>query len=800
MLHYLRQAVRRLSRERAFSAAAVFTLALGIGASVAVFAVVEAVLLRPLPFADADDLVVIRHRDARTGITKPFIAIGDYVDLAAGQTAFAAFSAYGGGQGTVYGPDEAYQVRIVSGTVAFFTSLGLRPVVGRALSADDYGAGAAPVVLLGYGLWQQRFGGDSGVIGRSIRVGQRDRQVVGVAPRGFGYPPNVAADLITPLPIPLTAPDERKSEWVFALARLEPGQTLERANADLAAMSRRMETAFPRSNQGSVYYAEPLREALVGNVKTALMLLLGAVTAVLLIGCSNVANLLLTRALGRRREMAVRLALGAGRGRLAAQLLAESLVLAALAGIAGVAVAHWGARALVALIPASVSVPGLAEVRTNGAVLAFALALTVVTTLAFGLIGVATIRAEHASSALVTAGRASMSARARRFMSGLVAGEIAFAFILLIGAGLIMRSFAGLLAVDPGFRYDGIATVDIALPPDRYAEPEAREAFYQRGFEALRNLPGVQAAGAGVVVPLTGNNWTVGFERADQPLAAGERPPEVGWQLASGGFFTALRIPLLAGRLFDERDRVGSNPVVIVSEAIQRSYFGGESAVGRFIRLDQRSVEIVGVVGNIRRAGLTDAPREDLYLPFEQSPQSAVTLFVRTASDPTRSASSIRATLRRIEPRLVVRETGTMAQTADASVGVTRLVLWLLGLFAVTALVLAAVGTYAVMSYSVGYRAREIGTRMALGAVRNDILWMVMRQGAMLGAAGCAVGLLVGLMAARTLRSLLFGVTSGDPLVLGGAALTLVAATLAACYLPARRATTIDPARVLADS
>jgi putative ABC transport system permease protein len=390
-----------------------------------------------------------------------------------------------------------------------------------------------------------------------------------------------------------------------------------------------------------------------------------------------------------------------------------------------------------------------------------------------------------------------MSRVARRATYGLVVVEVALAIVLLIGAGLILRSFAGLLAVDPGFVYDNVMTMTVQLPVNQYPDAGARGPFYARAFEALRSVPGVEDAGAGVVVPLTGNNWTTSFERAEQPVAPGERAPDVGWQNASGGFFRALRIPLVDGRLFDDRDRPGGNPVVIISEAIQARFFPGESAVGRRVRLGNQSAEIVGVVGNIRRAGLDDTPREDMYFPFEMSPGFQITLFVRTAGDPVAALTAMRSALRQIEPSLAFLETQSLADVASESVRMTKLVLWLLGVFAACALLLAAVGIYGVMSYIVRQRAREIGTRMAVGATRRDILVLVMKQGTVVAATGIGAGVLIGLVATRSLKSVLFGVSATDPATLVVASAMIAVTTLIACYIPARRASAVDPSRTL---
>jgi putative ABC transport system permease protein len=795
----LRYAFRRLIREPGFTVAAGLTLTLGVGGSVAVFAVVEAVLLRPLPFFEAERLVVVNHRDVRTGITKPFIAIGDFVDLARRQSTFSAFGGYGNTRATVFEGPEPYQVSALLADAGALEALAVRPVLGRSLAADDSRPGAGPVVLLGHDLWTRRFGTDSSVVGRSIKLDATRPTVVGILPPDFRFPPTGSTDLVIAQTEPVAAPAARKSGWTFALARLAPNRTLADADADLGRVARALEQEYPESNQASSYFPVPLRDSLVGSTKTALVLLLAAVALVLLIACANVANLFLARSLGRRREMALRMTLGAGRGRLASQLLVESLLLATLAGGAGIGLAAAGARALSRSIPGAADLPGLEHVGIDGPVLLVGLLLTIGTALVFGTVSVFTLEVEGSRADLVAAGRASLAPRARRATSGLVVAEIALAVMLLIGAGLVLRSFAGLLAVDPGFQIDRIQTLGLELPAARYQDSVARELFYQQAFAAIRRVPGVEEIGAAAVTTHTGNNWTVPFERADQPVRPGERPPEVGWQVASGGYFSALRIPLRAGRLFDRSEGPASPPTVIISESIRARYFAGENPVGRMLKLGPQTVEIVGVVGDIRRAGLDDQPRADLYFPFERLPSPAITLFIRTAVDPATALPGIRRALRELEPDLVLGGSPTMAELARDSVRVTRLLLWLLGFFAATALLLAAIGIYGVMAYTVRQRTREIGTRMALGAARSEIVWLVVRQGATLAGLGTAIGIGVGLAAARALGSVLYGVGPTDPAVLAAAAAVLAGTAALASFVPARRAAAVDPARTLAD-
>jgi putative ABC transport system permease protein len=798
-VYQLRHAFRRLMREPAFTLAAVATLAFGVGGNVAVFAVVEAVLLRPLPYPVADRLVIVNHRDSRTGITKEFVPIADYVEMIQRQSSFDAIGAYGyGAAATIYGSGDPYRATVLGATEGALAALGARPSLGRLIEEGDVRQGAAPVVVLGYEYWRDKWGASPSVLGTSIRINQTMRQIVGVTQPGFRFRMTKPAELVLPMTFPPPSPG-RRNGFTFVIGRLKAGRTIEAAQTDLSLISRQLEQEFPQSNLAASYFPLALRDVLVGSTKTALVLLLAAVGVVLLIACANVANLLLARSLSRRREMAVRIALGAGRGRLAAQLMAESLALAAISGVLGILIAFSGSRALVALVPKSVVAPGLTDVHINGPVLLFALGLTLVTTLAFGVIGLFVLRGDSAASILVGAGRTSISNALRRVASGLVVAEVALAIVLLVGAGLVMRTFGRLLSVDPGFRYDHVMTLGINIPSDRYRDSVARDGFFRATFAALRAVPGVTQAGAAAVVPLTGNNWTIPLERVEQPVPAGERAPEVGWQVASGGFFRTLEIPLLAGRLFDERDRPGGPTVVIVSEAIQKRFFPSESAVGKQLRFGNGTAEIVGVVGDIRRAGLRDEPRTDMYLPFELSPSSQTTLFVRTAGNPNAALLSLQSAIRSIDPKTVFLESASLEDIAAESVRTTKLVLWLLGVFAATALTLAAIGIYGVMSYVVRQRTREIGTRIALGATQRSIIWLMMKQGAAIAMLGTAAGLSVGFLAVRSLSSILYGVSPSDPITMGGATFVLVTTILAACYAPARRAASVDPARTLAE-
>ena len=789
-----RRALRIFRLEPGFAAAAVLTLALGIGANTALFAVVEAVLLRPLPVNGADELVILRHRDTNTGITKEFLGTGDLLDLKARVQTLRDVTEYGNAQATLFEGDEPVRLSGLGATPELFAALQIQPAMGRLIGAEDVRRGAAPVVMISYELWQTRFGSDPNIIGRGILLNAARRPVIGVLPQGFHFPPNAATDIALPLTLPATQPAQRKNGWVPALGRLKPGQSIASATAELDALSREFEAQYPEQNRGTRYYAVSLRDALVGDTRRPLLLLLAAVGFVLLIACVNVGNLLLARALGRRQEMAVRTALGAAWTRLAAQVLAESLVLALAGGVIGVLIAWQAAPVLAALVPETTQVPALREVGLNLPVAVFSLMVSLLSAVLFAIVATVGLVKSEQRVALISTRGTSMDLGARRAAAVLVAGEIALAGILLVGAGLTLRSFANLIAVNPGFRVDHVLTAQINLPPGKYRTPQAQAEAWGRLFAALEQLPQVEHAGAAAVTPLTGNNWTIPFERDDRPSPSGEKPPELGWQAATRGYFAALGIPLRAGRLFDDHDAAAAITPVIISESIATRYFPGEDPIGRKLRGGDNGLEIVGVVGDIRRAALTDQPRMDMYLPLA-GPGN--TVFIRTAGDPLAALPAVRTALRAAEPSILVQGARTFDDIASASIAIARLAMRLLAGFAIVAVILAAIGIYGVMAYSVRRRTREIGTRVALGADRGAIIRLIMREGGVITIAGVIAGLASGLIAARSLSAVLYGVPAADPVSLIAAAAVLAATGLAACYVPARRASRIDPARTL---
>jgi putative ABC transport system permease protein len=749
-----------------------------------------------MPYERAGELVVLRHRDMRTGLTKPDLALGDFLDLRARQRTLEALAGFSGFQSMFLSGNEARRVEGAIVTPDALETLRLTPALGRLLRPEDARHGSPPVALVSHEFWRMQLGSDPKALSRSIQLGTTRTMVVGVLPSGFRFPGMTRTEVIVPLTFPEATPAQRRSGWIYGLGRLRSGQTTDRAEAEIAALSRQLETEHPEQNRGSRYEVLSLRDAFVGETRRPLLLLLAAVSFVLLMACANVGNLMLARGLGRQRELAVRLALGASRRRLAAQLIGEALALALAGGIIALIVAWRAVPLLAALIPNASIVPGLEQAGANTGVLLFAFVASVASALTSAAVACAGLlrRDDHA---VAPERHATMAPRARLAASGLVVAQIALAMVLLAGAGLTLRSFNKLLAVDPGFTTAGVLTLQLALPEGRYEEDGARRAFYDRAFEAIEGLAGVKAVGAAMVTPLTGNNWTAPLRRLDRPLPPGQRPPEVGWQLASRGYLQALQIPLRAGRLFDERDATGA-PVVIVSEAVAARFFAGEQVLGHRIDLGDVKPEIVGIVGNIRRASLVDDPRADLYFPFERVMSPSTTLFVRTDGDPVLMLAGVRGAIHRLEAHAVVDGVRTLPDIAQESAAVTRLATRLLGGFAVMALLLAALGVYGVMSYRVRRRTRELGTRLALGASPTEIAWLVMRQTAGLMSAGLAAGTVAALLFTQTLTAVLFSIAPWDPVTFTSTAGLLAAVALAASYLPARRAARINPVVALA--
>ena len=798
ILHDLRYALRLLRRQPAFTAIAVITLAVGVGATTAMFTVVDGVLLRPLPYADSDRLLLLLN--GRNGRLSTSFSPPNYRD-AASSGAFAAAAAFDASSVNLTGEGEPQRLQAASVTGAFFRALGVRPRAGRAIDERDV-VDNRRVVVLSDGLWRRLFGARENVVGRVLRLDGQPYEVIGVAAPGVTLPgtPDVWRPLVfTPANL---SDAQRGAQWVGVIGRLKDGLTLQQANAAVAIVADRLAREFPNTNQGRQMIAARLQERIVRGVRPALLVLLGAVLLVLLIACVNVANLLLARAGSRAREVAVRAAVGAGRARLVAQFLVESLALGALGTMAGIAVAWASTRSLVALAPAGI--PRMDDVAIDGRALAFAAIVAGATSVLFGLVPALATTASSFSQAIARAGRGSVGAGGTRARRALVIGETALAVVLLAGAGLLVRSSQRLSAVDPGFSADHVLTFHIALPEAKYPTAAAVQQMVTRFVDRLGGLPGVERAAAVFGLPLDSDfSASSSFTRTGEADSADA--PSAGFRVVSPGYFAALRIPLRAGRLFDERDDSAGAEVVLINEEAARRYWPDRSPIGQQIKVAVRLVTgvgtglktIVGVVGDVKYGGLDVTAPPEIYLPYAQQPVDTLTIAVRTAGDPLDAAPAARAELAALDPELPTSDVRTMAALVVRSIAERRFTMLLLASFAAIAVLLAAIGVYGVLAYLVAQRTQEIGVRLALGATPRTVVRLFVRDGAMLAGTGLAAGLGAALAAGRALASLVFGVSTTDPATFAGVAAAMAITALAAIYVPARRAARVDPMEAL---
>lgn len=804
----LRLGLRALVRDPAFAAVAVLTLAVGIGATTAVFSVVDAVVLRPLALPAPERLVALFEENEERGWRKNWVAPANYLDWQARAKSFSGVAAYhdepsdltlaGAGSGPADLEPEPVKAQAVSAEL--LQVLGVRPVLGRGFRPEENWRGPEPVVLLGHGLWKRRFGGDPRLLGRTIRLNGREQTVVGVLPPGFDFPGG--AEMYTTFGWDPAARQEvwfRRAHFVRVVARLAPGVSLPEAGAELAGLARRLEQEHPETNTHMEAGLMPLHEWVVGDTRRPLLILLGAVALVLLTSCANVANLLLSRASARNREMAVRSALGAGRLRLTRQLLTEGLVLAGAAGLVGMLFARWGLAGLLALAPADI--PRLAEVGIDARVLLVAAGTTLAATLFFGLAPAVAGALPDARSALLTGGRGSAGPRGRRTRGLLVVAEVALALLLVTGAGLLVRSFQRLLEVEPGFDPAGVLVAEVSLPGATYAEEEQVRVFYERLLERVRALPGVVAAATTSTTPLRDRSWTSDF------AVAGRGREEFGIEVhhaeVDPEYFRTLGIRLVRGRGFTAADGPEAPPVILINQALADRYFRGQDPLGQRLAFDRypdaesRWYTIVGVTASYRQGSLAEEAQIEIYRPQSQDPGWHRDLLVRASGDPRTLVGPLREALRSLDRELTLMEVETLEQVLSRSVARERFLMLLLTAFGAAALLLAAVGTYGVVTYAVQLRTAEIGIRMALGAGSTDVLGLVVGQGMTLVLAGFALGLLGSLGLSRVLSSQLFGITAGDPWTYAGVSAILVATGLLASYLPARRAARLDPVEAL---
>jgi predicted permease len=797
----LRYGVRSLRNQPGFTAAAVVTLALGIGANTAIFTIVEAVLLRPLPYREPGRLVHIyeidRAQSERRGASYP-----EYLDWRRLNRTFEEIAGHEGGSRTLTGDNGADRVPVAQVTGNFFRALGVNPHLGRAFEDGEDGRDAASIVMLTFDAWQRRFNADPAIVGDTIDLNGAPHVVVGVLPADFEFALRGNAELYLPLWVSSAQEERRYQHWLDLIGRLRDGVTIEQAEVDLSALATAVATDVGAWHAGVSELVVPLRDEMVASVRPALLVLLAAVGVVLLATCANVAGLLLARSARRRRELGIRAALGAGRRRLLQQLLTESLVLAFAGGAVGLVLGSWGLTTMIAAMPERqrLALPHVRDLSLDTTMIAFALGLTVLTAVLVGLVPAWRAAGGDVQGVLRQGGRAA-TGRLRAARPALVGAEVMLAVVLVAGAGMLAKSLVRLLQVSPGFDPNGVLTLAINLPGsyDGASGWDARLAFHRDLLARVGALPGVTGAGTINQLPFRGRGNTGTFTVEGEPLVGADPNPEVSIRTVSAGYFRALGVPLFAGREIGAGDDRSAPPVVVVNETLAARYFPDRGPLGRRIVFSffegQPAWEIVGIVGD-ERFGAPDEPTTPVvYFPYRQTPDGAFSLVVRTAAEPLSLVAALRAEVAALDPELPIYDVATMNGIAAGTTAIflRRYVLLLVGGFAAVALLLAAVGLYGVMSQAVVERTREIGVRVALGADRGDVVRMVVGQGMVPAIAGLVAGIAVALAALRLLGSLLYDVQPHDPAVLAAVILILAAVALLSCWLPARRATRIDP-------
>ena len=794
----LKYGLRMLAWNPGFTAVAVLTLALGIGVNTAIFSVVYAVLLRPFPYKDPNRLVIVWEQNPSRGWTTNIVSAANFLDWRRQNKVFTDMVAVDPTSFNLAGAGEPIEIGGEQVTANLFSLLGVQPVRGRGFQPEDDRPGSAPVAMVSYGLWQRRYGGDPGLIGRPITLDGRSYPVVGIMPPNFSdvyttfFKTNAQVwisglDLSDPVRI-----DHR----FLVLARLKPGVTLSRAQSEMDTIASRIENQYPE-NKGWGVQVISVRDQVVGYVSPALKVLMGAVAFVLLIACVNLANLLLSRSAAREREVAIRAALGANRTRVVRQLLTESLLLAAFGGALGLLLASWGINSLLALAPADT--PGIDSVGLNAQVLGFTLLVTVATGLLFGLVPALGMSKPDLNASLKESSRGSTEGlRSYRLRGFLVAAEFSLAFVLVIGAGLMVKTLIRLGQFSLGFNPDHVLTMRIPLRGPQYNSYRSQAEFFQRVLARVEALPGVQSASVASGLPLV-NHAGMGFVTAEDPNPAPELMPDANYLVIAPQYFQAMGIPLREGRAFSDGDTESSQRVVIVNEELVRRNWPGQDPIGKRLRtgMDDKMpwLTVVGVAANVRTMGPDVAFEPELYIPYTQYPWllGPRLLVVRTAVDPWAIVSSIRREVLTLDKNQPVSDIRSLDQIAGESAAQRRFLMVLLGIFATLALILAGVGIYGVLAYSVAHRTHEIGIRMALGAARSDVLKLVLAQGFRFALFGVLGGLAGALLLTRVLASLLFGVSPTDPATFALVTTLLALVAFLACYIPARRATRVDP-------
>jgi putative ABC transport system permease protein len=801
----LRFGLRMLRKNPGFSLVAILTLALGIGASTAIFSVVNGVLLRALPYYEPERLVMVWADrpilQKQTGLEDFPVAVADFVDWRNQNQSFEQMAAMFASRVNLIGGGEPESVFGLRASASLFPLLGARFTLGRAFLPEEDQVGAERVVVISHGLWQRHYGGDPNLIGQKIILNDESYTVIGVTASDFQFPRRgevpayfgvaTKVDLYLPLALTPAEMSNRRMNRLGVIARLKPGVGIGQASAEMDAIARRLTEQYPQTNTDKGVRLAPLQQQAVGKARTALLILLGAVGCVLLIACANVANLLLARAAGRQKEMAVRTALGASRGRVVRQLLTESLLLAFAGGAAGLLLARWGVALLLAMAPASL--PRAYDIRLDARVAGFTLLISLLTGIVFGLLPALQASKINLGETLKEGGRDAAGLLRRRLRGFLIVSEVALAFVLLIGAGLLIRSYARLTAVDPGLDPRGVLTMDLLLPPAKYSDGRS-VAFFQQTLERVRALPGVETATTVSPLPLSGAHGSGGFGIEGRPSPT-DQAFNAGMRRISPDFFKTFRVPLLKGRLIEEGDGANAPLVVVINESLARTYFANEDPLGKRLTFTNGTVvrEIVGVVGDVKHAALDEEAKPEIYYPMAQFPTLFMSLAVRTSGDPLQMVAAVRGQVWAVDKDLPISNIETMGRLMAKSVAPRQFNLLLLGVFALVGLALAGVGLYGVMSYTVTQRTREIGVRMAMGAQPGDVLRLVIGEGMRLALIGALLGLSGALALTRLIKTLLFGVSATDPLTFIVIAVLLIMVALLACWIPAQRATKVDP-------
>ena len=803
LIQDIRFSARMLRKAPAFTVVAVVVLALGIGANTAIFSVVNAVLLKPLPFRDPERLVQVWHvppAKSFPGMTRFSVSPANYIDWAGQNHVFEKMAIYGYDNYNLAGKSEPEPVFAVTVSPDFFSVLGAMPMLGRTFLPEENQAGHGHVVVLSQGFWQSHFAADPSIVGRAISLNSESYTVVGVIPSKLVFPtssdPKAQTQMWTPLAWTDAKRAVRGNHNYLVIGRLNSNATVQRAQAEMNTISARLEQAYPADDKGWGAVVVPLRDQLVGGVRPALLVLLGAVGFVLLISCANVANLVLVKTLARQKEIAIRTALGASSVRVVRQILSETMMLGLAGGIVGLFLAHYGVRLIVAFL--AQSLPRATGIGVDAPVLTFTLAVSVMTGIIAGLIPA--LRANRANindSLKQGVGRTDADSGGNRIRSGLVISEVALSLVLLIGAGLMLRSLWQLRSVDPGVDPHNVVTTTVTLSPTKYAKPEQQVAFFDQLLQRLRSLPGVVSAGAIDALPVSGGGSTQPVAAEGHPTVPMSEQPEVAVRVVEPGFFETMKVPLLQGRLLNVSDVADRPQVILVSQSMAKRFWPGQNPIGKHLTMTffpEKSREVVGVVGDIKQDGLDIIdPVATLYLPLAQHSTPEMSLVMRTSAPSSTLVSAFTNAMHEIDREQPGLDVLSMDEILADSLSQQRFNMLLLAAFSGLALLLAAIGIYSVLAYSVRRRVREIGVRMALGAQRGDILRMILGQGTKLALIGAGIGVAGALALTRLMSSQLFGVTPTDPITFVSVSALIVLVALLACYIPARRATKVDP-------